>query len=135
MSVLIQSAFDTAIASGFPTLMLVVENEAPADNQTLYAMTHFLPAPTVAAALGANAMNKHTGIFQVTVKGERGAGWGLVTAQADQIRQAFKRGDILTSDGHTITVNRSYRGPGYYDNGKYCVPVSIDYTAYLPKDH
>jgi len=131
---IIQSAFNKALKTALPTLTIKVENQAIDSGLSVYAVTHLLPVPTAQAALGENARNMHKGIFQVTIKTKKGIGWGNGAEIADSIMAAFQRGTVLTQSTHTITVERSYIGPGFYDEDNYCLPVSIDYYCFLSKN-
>lgn len=136
MSVLIQSALDAALTTAFPLLTVAIENEVPgSDIDAIEIETHLLPAKPVAAALGVNAMNRHTGIFQVTIKNKKGVGYGASAALAKQIEDLFYRGSSVTSGAYTIGIDRSYTGPGYYDENKYLLPVSVEYSCYLPNGY
>jgi hypothetical protein len=81
--------------------------------------------------LGENAPNDHKGVFQITVKTQKGAGWGDGSEIAGAIVATFKRGTKVTQSTHMITIERSYIGPGFYDADKYCLPVSVDYRCFL----
>jgi hypothetical protein len=94
-----------------------------------YLRAFLLPALTVGAALGAEASNKHRGIFQVDCICPGGNGWGPCLVIAEQVRVQFKRGTRLM-DGNLIVESVSF-GPGMMDGTRYKIPVSISYWAFL----
>lgn len=96
---------------------------------TPYLMAFLLPAQTVAAALGSDALNRHRGVFQVNVVYPVDNSWGTCAAMADDVRKHFKRGTTLSNG--TIVIESSYTSSGMRDGGRYVIPVSVNYRADL----
>ena len=94
-----------------------------------YLRAFLLPALTVGAALGTDAPNRHRGVYQVDCVYPGGSGWGACATMAEKVRVRFKRGTRLMSNN--LVVESVSFGPGLMDGGRYKIPVSISYWAFL----
>lgn len=136
MSQAIMTAFNIALNT-FAThedvdLPVAWENVDFTPPQGPYLRGFLLPATTVAAGLGTAAKNKHTGIYQIDVIFPAGQGWGGCAAMAEKVRNAFRRGEKL-GDG-TILIVAASSGPAMREDGRYKIPVSVNYYAWLENE-
>jgi len=97
-----------------------------------YLRGFLLPATTVAAGLGTSAYNKHSGVYQVDVIYPAGQGWGGCSSMAEKVRKNFKRGSSLKSGA--IIIESASTGPAMREDGRYKIPVSINYIGWLPNE-
>lgn len=129
---LIQSMFYTKLREESLEVTVDAENvSSDLQINDLTVVAHLLPSRPLQATLGSGGLNKQSGIFQLTVRDKRGKGYGSAGELVDRILGIFKRGTVLTKDGETIRITKAYVGTGFYDEGKYCLPVSIEYEGYF----
>lgn len=90
-----------------------------------------IPARTTQLTLGVDALDLHTGVYQVSVMVGPGVGLGGALATADAVVGHFKRNTKLVSGSTTVVIETSSRGPAFPDGSWLNIPISIDYRAVL----
>jgi hypothetical protein len=102
-------------------------------NETYLAVNN-LPASVQAAALGRDAQDVLTGIYQIDVVAPSGNGWAPSADVVDGLRSHFSRGLKLTATGIELTVIRTQQAPAKIDDGThYRVPVDVAWRARMDK--
>ncbi len=126
----IQTAFNTKLQtfSTANSIGVAYENvDVEFAPSVSFLRAYLMPANTVASALGTSAYNRHRGVFQVDCVYIAGQGWGACAAMAELVRVAFKRGTKL--DSNKITIESASVAKGIRQDGRYIIPVSINYRA------
>lgn len=105
-------------------------DEVPAGN---YLAASVFPVSSEQIELGETGINRHTGLFQVSVF------WALKTGLikpmqvADAIALAFKRGTILTENSVTVTMDGPpFIAPAQREATRFQIPVRVSYRADIP---
>jgi hypothetical protein len=94
---------------------------------------HFLPATPFQATLGENGLNRHAGVFQVSVVYPLGEGWGEPLTTAETVVELFKRGTRLASPGGLdVVLTGAGIGPAIVEEEWYTLPVSVSFYCYAP---
>lgn len=118
-----------------PTVKLIVEasGDKPPDDETVpYQKTLFMPAEPDNIVKGARVFREH-GILQVALMYRLGVGSGTARARADLLRSHFKRGTSLEQGGIvTMVTHTPAIAQGFDTGGRWCVPVSIRWQAWVP---
>lgn len=109
-----------------------IKNEnQPSDVETdLYFREWLMLSRPRAAGCGTSAKNYIRGVYQVDIVGSIG-GWGESYEYADDIAAEFKRGTQLSDTDVDITCESVTPGPGYREESRYTLPVSINFYAYI----
>lgn len=103
------------------------------DNET-YLVVNNLPASLQASAIGPDAQDVLTGIYQIDVVAPSGKGWAASADVIDGLRSHFSRGLKLTATGIELTVIRTQQAPAKIDDGThYRVPVDVAWRARMEK--
>ena len=97
---------------------------------TPYLQPFLLPSDTVQASLGANGLDKHIGVYQISIfvpllKGKK-AGNDL----ADAIANHFARGSHLVYNTATVRITTVKIGQGRRDSTHWHIPVDVNYETY-----
>jgi hypothetical protein len=120
-----------ATVSGIPTIAYENQNHQPT-LETPYVQPTLLPLPT---EYGISKLNKHVGIFQVSLFYPAGDGTGDAGDVADAIINHFKSGTVLTEGSINIRIRGASRESAFFDESDqpvwYILPVSVDYFAYI----
>ncbi len=134
MSQTIMAAFNGALHSFATTEEIPVswENVDFTPPSGPYLRGFLLPATTVAAGLGTSAHNMHTGVYQIDVIYPAGQGWGDCASMAEKVRKNYKRGSSLQSGA--IIIENASTGPAMREDGRYKIPVSVNYRAWLANE-
>lgn len=106
------------------------ENQPSEVETDVYFREWLLLSRPRAAGCGTSAKNYIRGVYQVDIVGTFG-GWGESYEYADDIAAEFKRGTQLTGTDVDITCESVTPGPGYRDESRYILPVSITFYAYV----
>lgn len=114
------------------TITVAYENDLFTPPSGAYLRGFLLPSQTVAAAVGVSAYNTHRGHFQIDAVYPANDGWGSCAEMAEDIRQYFKRGTKLLSNA--LVIESAYTGPGWREEGRYIIPVTVSYRAELTND-
>ncbi len=118
-----------ASSKGMP---VAYENDLFTPPSGPYLRAFLLPSQTVAAAVGVNAYNTHRGHYQVDAVYPANEGWGPCAEMAEDVRQYFKRGTRLLTNA--LVIDGAYTGPGWREEGRYIIPVTVSYRAELTND-
>jgi len=130
----IQSLLNSHLNTLDPKPRIMWENQwFEVDDNELYLRVHLLPAESLIKELGSNPLSLERGIYQVDVVGIRGEGWGDVYDWVDKICNLFYKGLVISDSSSDISVRieKSYPSPGFYDGGRYVVPVNISYHVFM----
>jgi len=109
------------------------QNISPEDDD-LYLQSNLVPADSQNPFLGSIAPTYESGTFVVLVCLVKGRSWGFAYEWVDKIVEKFKRGTVLTTSAEDITVRikKSFPVSGFYgDNGRYIIPIHIEYFSYV----
>jgi hypothetical protein len=94
---------------------------------TPYLAAFLLPAEPDILTLGTTPYQERRGIFQVSCFYPALAGWGPVKTKAAEIVAAFPATLQFVYNGLTISIDKTWPGPGISQDGWYMCPVSIKY--------
>jgi len=130
MSESIRRALETRLNAMSPALATAFENVTYTPSEgTPYQRANMLPAEPDNSTQGPG-MRTERGIFQVSLYYPPGGGSADAQARADALIAWFKRGTSMTHAGVTTIVPRTpKKSPGFNQDGRYVVPVSIPYQA------
>jgi hypothetical protein len=126
----IRQALEIQLGTVTPSIETADENVSyDPSSDTPYQRISMLPAEPVNPSFGDN-FHRESGIFQVLLCYPSNVGTGDIGAQAELIRNAFKRGNSFTVDGVTVQIERTPAiSSGFPDGDRYCVPVRIRYFS------
>jgi hypothetical protein len=126
----IQTALESALAAMMPALATEYSNMtlAPVIG-TPWQRATLLPAEPANPEIG-GALVQEVGIFQISLFYPIGFGSADALARAQMIRSVFKRASAFTSNGVTVTVERTPEiGPALIEKDWYHLPVRIRYFS------
>lgn len=95
-----------------------------------YLRPFLLPAEPRAATIGTQGVDRVSGLYQVDVAMPKDEGTGALMRKVDEIISQFARGSSLTSNGVTLTIERSWPAPAIARDTFYVVPVSVSWFSY-----
>lgn len=95
-----------------------------------YLRAFLLPAEPEQATIGVNGLDRVTGIYQIDVCEPKDGGNGALLRKVDAILAQFARGTSVTSNGVTLTIQRSWPGPAIARDSFYVIPVSVSWYSY-----
>ena len=110
-------------------LIIAFEGQVSAPTVSTYLREWLMLASPRAAGIGTTAKNYVDGVYQVDVVTDLG-GWGTAYGIADEIATLFGRGTYLSATGLRITIKNTGVGPALRNEGKYILPVSINFYAH-----
>lgn len=113
-----------------PKLVIKFEGQATTPTSGTYLREWLMLATPRAAGIGVAAQNYQDGVYQVDVVTDA-AGWGIAYGVADEISTLFNRGRHMTGTGLRVTVKSTAAGPAFREEGRYILPVSINFFAYI----
>jgi len=96
---------------------------------TLWIRPTFIPGQSKAAAIGVNAQDRITGIYQVDVFAPADDGVFTGGQQVNVIETAFKRGTSLVFGGVTVKINKVWRSTARPEPDWYHIPVIVEWQA------
>jgi hypothetical protein len=126
----IRAAFVTKLQS-FPSLPSVAwENVAftPATGVP-YLAPYLLPGEPFQAEIGTAGINRHSGIYQISVFVPTGGGVAALNTLTGAMCDHFKRGTMLTYGGITVTVQKAYSAPTMQETDWVHIPVTIQFIC------
>lgn len=127
---LIKAALETALNAMTPALPTAWENKPYTQTAAAYQRVSMLPAPAVNPAYDSTTLE--TGIMQVSLVYPEGVGAKDAIARAGLLRTTFARGVSFISGGVKVTITRTPTiAPALFESGRYVLPVSIPYFAYI----
>lgn len=125
----VKAALETRLNAMSPVLPTCWENTLFSPPSSAYQLVNILPAPPDNPALG-DGMYRERGLMQVTLSYPMNEGAGNALARAVAIRDWFARGSSFTSGAVTARIPSTPAiAQGYQDEGRYLVPVSVEYFA------
>lgn len=95
-----------------------------------YLRAFMLPAEPEQATIGASGLDRVAGIYQIDVCEPKDGGNGALLRKVDAILAQFARGTSVTSNGVTLTIQRSWPGPAIARDSFYVIPVSVSWYTY-----
>lgn len=129
----IRAAFVTKLQA-FPSLPSVAwENFAFTPvNGASYLKPALLPGEPSQAEIGVNGINRHVGVYQISVFAPSGSGIAAINTLVDSLCDHFKRGTVVAYTGTNVTISKAYAGPVLQETDWQQVPISILYRADVP---
>lgn len=129
----IRSALSARLQAYTPAQSIAWENVpfTPAVGVT-YLKPALIPGEPFQAELGADGLNRHTGIYQVSIYAPAGGGMGSILTLQNGIVDHFRRGMKLTYSGVTVRIDKSYAGTMQTETDRVHIPITIQYTAMAP---
>lgn len=97
---------------------------------TGYLRPFLLPAEPRQATVGASGIDRVAGLYQIDVCEPKDGGLGPAMRKVDEVIAQFSRGLSLTSNGVTLTIERSWPGPALARDSFYVVPVTVSWYSY-----
>ena len=97
----------------------------------VYVAESLIAGDTIAVGFASQASDEYGGIYQVLVYAPADAGKGIARSTADAVAAAFIRGDRLTYDGVTVTIQSTSQAAGFMSGDRFVVPVSVAYRAFI----
>jgi hypothetical protein len=95
-----------------------------------YLQSFLLPAEPTQATVGASGIDRVSGIYQIDVAEPKDFGSGAVMRKVDAIIAQFARGLSVTSNGVTLTIQRSWPSPAITRDSFIVVPISVLWFTY-----
>lgn len=125
-----RAALDNRLLA-YQTENVVAENTkyTPVEGQE-YLRSFLLPAEPTQATVGAQGIDRVSGLYQIDVAMPKDIGTGALMRKVDEVVAQFARGLSLTSNAVTLTVQRSWPGPAIARDSFYVVPVSVSWFTY-----
>lgn len=96
----------------------------------IYLSESLLTGDTVPVGVSSAASDEFGGVYQVLVYAPMDANKGPARAAADEVAAAFQRGDRLTYDGVTVTIQRTTQNPPFVSGDRWVIPISVTYRAF-----
>lgn len=126
----IRAAFVTKLQA-FPSLPSVAwENVpfTPAAGVT-YIQPFLLPGEPFQAEIGTNGINRHSGVYQISVFYPAGQGVAALNTLTADLCDHFKRGTSLAYSGVTVTVQKAYPSPAMQETDRVHIPITIQFRC------
>lgn len=95
----------------------------------LWIRPTFMPGQARAAAIGVNAQDRITGIYQIDVFAPADEGVYAGGQQVSVIMTAYKRGTALVYSGVTVKINKVWRSTARPGTDWYQIPVIVEWQA------
>lgn len=89
----------------------------------------FMPARARMGTLGADGSDHKSGLFQVSIYGERGRGIGVILTHVDALVAAFKR-KSLTVGSTTVHSFRAYPAAPFESGDYTVIPVTVEWSNF-----
>ena len=99
---------------------------------TAYIKPVLLPGEPQQAEIGTNGINRHYGIFQISIFAPAGKGIATISSLRDGLIDFFKRGTTLTHSGVTVRIRKAYPAPQMQETDWLHQPITIQFTADAP---
>lgn len=97
----------------------------------VYLAEKLISGDTIAVGFASQASDEYGGIYQVLVYAPADAGKGIARSTADTVAAAFVRGDRLTYEDVTVTIQSTSQAVGFMSGDRFVVPVSVSYRSYI----
>lgn len=99
----------------------------------IYLEPNVIPNTTTQASLGYDGVNRHQGLFQISVWSPLATSTIPALEVASAVMAHFKRGTVLTFEGITLRINQPpSRAPALTDGAWRQIPVTIPYFTDNP---
>lgn len=117
----------TAADVAWPNAAFVPNAGAP------YLRATCMFAKTDPASLGRAGFERLQGVYQVDVAEVPDTGIGRAEGMARAVVDHFRGGTELACGGWVLRVRAAYPGPGIAEDGRYSLPVTVDWYCYAQK--
>lgn len=97
---------------------------------TPYLQPFLLPSDTGQAALGASGLDKHIGVYQISIFVPLLTGKKAGKDLSDAIANHFARGTKLVYNTATVRITTVKTGQGRRDTTHWHIPIDINYETY-----
>ncbi|MEI6207297.1 MAG: phage tail terminator-like protein [Desulfuromonadales bacterium] len=126
----IRSAFATKLQAfaGLPNVAWENVPFTPATGAP-YLQPVLLPGEPTQAEIGVNGLNRHTGIYQISVFAPTGTGISALNTLVGNLCDHFKRGTTLYYAPVLVNIKKAYPGPAMQETDWVHVPITVQYTA------
>ena len=94
-----------------------------------YLQPALLPGEPFQREIGTNGINRHSGIYQISVFAPTGTGIAVLNTLVSALCDHFKRGTILNYGGSIVTIQKAYSGLTIQEADWQHVPVTIQYRC------
>ncbi len=130
--IIVRRALENHLRALLPPMPIAFENVMFTPSPGIsYQRINLLPN-TPDNSIQGQATYFERGLLQITVCVMYGSGPSAVEAQAQAIRQHYKRGTSLLDEGLTTLITDTPRvATGYKDGDRWCVPISIPYQCQI----
>lgn len=127
----VQGALYTQAASALAGKSVAWPGKSFAPSSTAWYRVSFVTTEEpVAAEIGTNGRNRHTGMLEIEVfYPKSNAGEGAVRTEGERIAATMKRGDVFTSNGQNVRITSSAASRCYEEEEWLRVPVMIWWRA------
>lgn len=125
-----RKALDTRLATVSGLEVFYENTDASSPEGEVYATTAMLNREPETGSVGQGGYDRIGGVYAVNVHAHRNTGSGESIGVAEQILAAFSRGQQITADGFTITIERAWVGPSFQDGSRFVTPCSIIWFAF-----
>lgn len=123
-------AFFTSGDAGNVSIVFYENTEIKSSSNMTFLSSYLMMGESAAAGCGTEALNKHTGIYQINVNTPLNVGSGPALVIADAVAEEFKRGTKLDAGSFEITIKKVFVSKSIKDNTHYMIPVTIQFYAY-----
>lgn len=129
----IRAAFTTKLLT-YPSVPSIAWENVPFTPVigTAYIKPVLLPGEPLQAEIGTNGINRHYGIFQISIFAPAGKGISTISSLRDGLIDHFKRGTVLTYDGIATRIIKAYPGQMLQETDYIHQPISIQFMAHAP---
>lgn len=94
-----------------------------------YIQPFLLPGEPFQAEIGTNGINRHSGVYQISVFYPAGQGVAALNTLTADLCDHFKRGTSLTYSGVTVTVQKAYQSPMQQETDRVHIPITIQFRC------
>ena len=124
----IRKAFEKKLISVCPANSIAFEAvDYTPKNGTPYHSCRLVPATVQNPTLGDN-YHREVGIFSVVLHYPLGVGSQQAAARAEELKLIFHRNLTIVEANTEVNISKTPSiGSGYVDNGRYCIPIRIQY--------
>jgi hypothetical protein len=116
------------ISVSYPNIKFTPQQGVP------YIKVDFLPAETVAAAVGGDAKTRHVGIYQLMLVLPKYKSFLEAKDIVDDLKSFFRMSTAITYNGVSLRVTKFQVNPYKEDKDWFYQPVSVYYRTDLEND-
>ena len=94
-----------------------------------YIAPFLLPGEPFQAEIGTAGINRHSGVYQISIFAPAGGGMAAINTLAGSLCDHFKRGTALSYGGVTVTVQKAYQSPMQQETDRVHIPITIQFRC------